>query len=371
MRPKVLHIVISLNHGGLERQVVLLAGTRDRQNAGSTFIACLDERGILADHLPPDVVKCVEARRNRFPWDVAAVRNIRRIIKKEGIDIVHSHNLAAQQYGALAAWGIASHVNTQHGPNPHNDGWRDRFKTRLLKSRTDWFSGVSEDTRMVMIKRGIPQDRVSVIPNCVDVATFAPRSADSGVKHEFGMPQDALVVGTIARFTPEKNLLMLIEAFSKIVEKYPSVFLLIVGDGPDRSVIEKSVYDKGLDRRCMIVGFQTDVIPFLGVMDIFCLSSASEGISVALLEAGAMGIPAVVTDVGGNAEVVRSGINGLTVKSNDRDGFANALDRFCRDKSLRKEMGTQAREMVMERYSLDRVLVAYEGIYDRVRKEGF
>lgn len=367
--PRVLHIVISLDHGGLERQIVLLTQARNRAKVESTYICCLDDPGALAGELAPDEVMCVQAHRHRFPYDKSAVRNIRQLIADRQIDVVHSHNLAAQQYAVLATKGVGvGHIHTQHGPNPHNDGLRDRWRIRWLRSHTDKFVAVSENTRSVMLARGMPSDRTLTISNCIDTDRFVPVATPDKARRTVGIPEGSFVVGTVARFTTEKNLPLLVAAFSLFSRHCPSAFLVLVGDGPEMPAVERAVRDGGIEGRCLIPGLQSDTVPWLSAMSVFCLSSNSEGTPVALLEAGAMVIPAVVTHVGGNAEIVQNGVNGFVVKANNCNEFSDALSHLYRDAPLRKRMGIEARRIVEERYSLDRTLASYEEVYETVFK---
>jgi hypothetical protein len=132
--PRVAHLVIALAHGGLERLVVDWTNARNRRYPGSTVIWCLDAPGELAVQVEGDAVWCAEAERARFPWDRAAVRRMKSNGASHGtLDVVHSHNLAAQQYAALVTRGTSMrHVHTQHGANLHNLGLKDRVRSRLL-----------------------------------------------------------------------------------------------------------------------------------------------------------------------------------------------------------------------------------------------
>jgi glycosyltransferase involved in cell wall biosynthesis len=136
-----------------------------------------------------------------------------------------------------------------------------------------------------------------------------------------------------------------------------------VGDGPGRESIEKAVLDLGLRDRVALPGMRDDVQEWLHCMDVFCLSSSQEGTSITLLEAGACGVPAVVTDVGGNGEIVRDGVTGVLVSSGDERGLAAAFARLAADRRLREHLGDEARRRVKARYSVDRMVEQYLEVY--------
>jgi hypothetical protein len=150
--PRVAHLVISLAFGGLERLVVDWTNARNRLRPGSTLVWCLDTPGDLAGQVEGDAVRCLHARRSRFPWDRDAVRRLAAELAGPGggqpaAEVVHSHNLAAQQYAVLAARGTGiRHVHTQHGANTESMRYRDRWRSRLLARYTDALVAVSEAT---------------------------------------------------------------------------------------------------------------------------------------------------------------------------------------------------------------------------------
>ncbi len=144
------------------------------------------------------------------------------------------------------------------------------------------------------------------------------------------------------------------------------VFLLLVGDGPDRGRIEEEMRRQDVADRCHVAGIQADVLPWLHAMDIFCLSSETEGLSISLLEAGACGLPIVVTDVGGNREIVLDGESGWLVKKGDERALACALERLRNDAALRCQMGAAARRRVVQQFSMDAMGEKYMELYSSV-----
>ena len=156
------------------------------------------------------------------------------------------------------------------------------------------------------------------------------------------------------------------QAVSPILPYSDTPILLLVGDGPEREKLEKLVRDLGLDEVVAMPGMQKDVRPWLDCMDVFCLTSITEGTSITLLEAGACGIPAVVTDVGGNREVVEDGETGIVVPSGDEEGIAAAIAKLEGDEALRCRMGEAAGERVAERYSVEQMVEQYAALYEQI-----
>jgi glycosyltransferase involved in cell wall biosynthesis len=151
----------------------------------------------------------------------------------------------------------------------------------------------------------------------------------------------------------------------------PETRFLIVGDGPLRARAEKRAEELGIDTRCIFTGSVSEVVPFLHACDVFVLSSAIEGMANALLEALACGKPAVVTDAGGNGEVIQDGQTGFVVPRKDPQRLAEATVRLLRDPDLAARMGEAAMKDMEERFSLSRMVQSIESLYEeRLRAKG-
>lgn len=250
------------------------------------------------------------------------------------------------------------------------------------------------------------------------------------LRERLGIPPDAVVIGSVGRLSPEKNYPLLVRAFSRLVraetldhrpktidlsealggrtscepssahgsdkpfdlaqgrprpprernasDKDRSIvyrlksnvplFLLLVGDGNDRARIEAEVDRLGIKDQCHITGMQPDVLPWLHAMDIFCLSSDTEGLSISLLEAGACGLPSVVTDVGGNREIVQDGVSGFVVTRGDEAALSDNIKGLAADAAVRRSMGAEARRRVVERFSLGAMADAYVNVYGKAMR---
>ena len=151
---------------------------------------------------------------------------------------------------------------------------------------------------------------------------------------------------------------------SSTVSSGATVFLLLVGDGNDRARIETELDRLGVRNHCHITGMVSDVRPWLGMMDVFCLSSNTEGLSISLLEAGAIGLPSVVTDVGGNREVIVDGQTGFLVPKGDEHALAKGLNQFVNDEDLRSKMGAASLRNITDNFSFTAMLDAYERLYE-------
>ena len=279
---------------------------------------------------------------------------------------VHAHNLAAWQYAVLAARGTgAIVVYTQHGMNKNVRGGFNRWRTGWLCGHTRALVAVTPTTADHMaVAQGFHRARIEVIPNGIDPARcgYTARSRIEA-RRMVGLPENAFIVGSVGRFVPEKNYPLLVEAFKTFSRHLADEVLVLVGDGPEREKIECDIRSNGIERQCRLPGIQADPVSWISTLDVFCLSSISEGMPVSLLEAAACGVPSVVTDVGGNAAIVVDGVTGLVVPPDDPGAMAAAFAKLRREPELGENMGGEARRRLMAMFTSDVTLAAYERRY--------
>jgi glycosyltransferase involved in cell wall biosynthesis len=247
-------------------------------------------------------------------------------------------------------------VMTRHGE-------ADRTSARLVAAPiTDGIIACSTRVRDAFRARHprYPSRRLIVIENGVDTSSRAPvADALASVRK----PGHRVVV-TVARLDPVKDLGTMIRALATLGDR--KVQLVLVGDGPTREELTALTRDLGLEERVTFLGFRRDVADILRAADVFALSSISEGMPLAALEAMAAGLPVVATAVGGTPEVVRDGVTGLLVPARDPNAFGAALARVLDDDALRASMGAASRARVEASFSLrvttERYLDAYEAL---------
>lgn len=364
---KVLHLVISLAPGGLERLVVNWTLARNAREPGSTRVACLDERGELAGALPADAVVSLAARRVRRPFDPAAVWRLRRALR--GVQVLHTHNTAAWFYGALGTWGTGTvHVHTEHGTNVYTEGAGNRLRNAFALRRTARLAAVSAHTAdCLATELGVAPERFKVVPNGVPPHHALSNAAFASLRARWGVGDDDTVIGSVGRLDAVKSYDRLLRAFAVVkVAALPDVGrtrLLLVGDGEERGALQALADDLGVGADVVFAGLQTEARDFYDLMDLFVLPSRSEGLSIALLEAMAAGVPVLVTDVGESRAVVDDGRCG-TVLPEDPAQWPEAIARvLLRDEAEDERESAAARRRVAESYSNDASVDAYETVY--------
>lgn len=347
MKPvTVMQVVLSLRVGGLERVVVDLV-----QNASADFqfvICCLETAGPWAAQLRAPVITL-----GRKPGlDLRLIPKLARLARAHNVRVVHTHNAGAHFYGALGGKLAGAKVlHTEHGKNVGEESRAHRVN-RFAARFTDFTVAVSENNARIAVEHeGARADRLQVVPNGIPVERFRVPVDRARLRRELGLPASARVIGTVGRLVREKNYPLLLRAFAGMENTY----LVFVGDGPLRGELEKQA-----DRqRVFFLGAREDVPEILGSLDAFVLSSSTEGMSMALLEAMAAGCPIVVTAVGGNVELIQHGETGLVVPADDEVALRGALERVIGDRQL----GAAAQQRVRQRYSVQEMTRQYETLY--------
>ncbi len=269
-------------------------------------------------------------------YDVSVLRKLVSYIRRERIDIIHTHLLAADIMGRLAGFiARCPVVSTIHNgridldKEPLHRQWMERWSAHLWCNRLIVVSSLLREEIAEWFR--VPLGRVIAIPNGVDTARFRPPPGfdASQIKREL-LGGDYRMVSNVARLVPQKAQSYLIDAAARVMATRPDVRFALVGDGPLRDEIMEQAVAQGIADKIVITGIRSDVPTILAATDVFVLSSLWEGMPVSLVEAMAAGCPAVATDVGGVAQVLKQGITGLLVPPADAVALADAVSR-CLD----------------------------------------
>jgi glycosyltransferase involved in cell wall biosynthesis len=362
----ITHVVENLNRGGLERMVLDLV-QRQQQQGHQCQVVCLYETGSLAHELDAAGIPVIACNKGRG-IDLRALARARWAIDRHATDILHTHNAVAHYQAVLASCGLRMlrTLNTRHGMGAGQRTGRKEWLYRRSLARTDIVVTVCEAARRNGISRGmLPQDMTRVVPNGIAVERFRPASGP--MRHQLlemlGLPDDAFLIGNVGRLNWTKDQAGLIRAFRLIHAQHPSATLLLIGDGELRADLEQCATEEGVRHAVHFLGDRNDVRDLLQGLDLFVLSSASEGYSMALLEACAVALPIVATDVGGNGEIIYSGRTGQLVPPGDPDALAEAMLSLLDNPHRASTYGHAARAWVEKHGSLEAMAVRYERLY--------
>lgn len=356
---RVGHLISGDLWAGAEVQAfTLLKALKDDPEVDLSVIVLNEGRLARALEKAGIGVSIVDETQNSF---FSIRRQIIRLLETEAIDILHSHrykeNILAAQVQPRC--GIKHLVQTVHGIVEQfsglaklKAGMHAKMNRHFSRKCFDRIIAVSEDINDKLAPEYSDQQLVT-IHNAINVDELNPSRSVEGMKKEFGLKPDRLVIGTAGRLVPVKGIDVLIKAAALIVEQNSAVAVLIAGDGPERVALEQQVIKAGLSDNVQLVGFRDDITDFLNCLDLFVMSSHHEGIPMVLLEAMALQKPVVSTDVGGVGEIVADGQSGLLVPAGDESALAETCLRLLKDPAERNRLGNEAKKRVHEEFSVD------------------
>lgn len=362
---KVTHVVENLNRGGLERLVIDLALLQ--HDAGhDCSVLCLFERGTLATELESRGVEVVACNK-RTGLDLAAVMRARRVLRARG-GVLHTHNAAAHYHAVLAAMGLGFDrvVNTRHGMGDFDPGSRRERLYRASMRGTHAVVAVCDAARLRLEESGVrPRQALLSIPNGIPIDRFQPADAAARgmLAEELGLDRSARILGTVGRLDPAKDQAGMLKAFRRVRDSVPEAVLVVVGDGALRARLESVAREEGVEAQVHFLGDRSDVARIARGFEVFVLSSLTEGYSIALMEACALGLPIVATTVGGNSEIVEHGSNGLLVPPSDPLALSDAIVSLLGNPARGARMGDAGRRWVVEKGTLMAMARRYEDIY--------
>lgn len=357
---RILHLVLNLKVGGLERVVLNLVEGLDTGRYQS-IVVCLDELGSFGEAAQAQG-RDVRLIRKRPGIDWAMISTIRRLVRTKKIDVIHTHGRGPHFYGALAGWlaGVPV-VHSKHGRD-YPDQPKEVLFNRFCAALTRVIVAVSKDVEDVLRNvEKVSASKIRVITNGISLAP-----AQGINRADLGLSADDFVIGTVARLSSEKDHQTMILAVKKLAEKHSNVKLVLVGDGPCRQELEKLARELLFSEKVLFLGFRSDVRDVLKVFDVFLLTSITEGTCLALLEAMAQKIPCVATRVGGNPEVLANH-SGVLVPAKDPEAIAAETAKVVENQPLRAEIAANGFNRIKERYSVEAMVAAYAGIYDSLR----
>jgi glycosyltransferase involved in cell wall biosynthesis len=287
-----------------------------------------------------------------------ATRNFFRIFKESRPDVVHLHNPTPTVYAGISARlaGVPCIVSTRHSLVAQPRRLIVELKYAFAAIFCDWIVGICDSTTNNLHSIHTAQARKIV-------RVYNGASPLMRVTRERLPPKTGFTLVYVGRLEPIKNHALLINAFRIAHSSMPGLRLWMVGDGSERKMLENLTKKIGITSQVTFLGQQLDVAPFFSAADAFIMSSKSEGLPISLLQAFSIGLPAIVTDVGGMAEVVRLAQAGLIVPISDPSAMAAAILRIATNDSEREQFSANAKDMFYSRFNLEAMVDAYLNLY--------
>lgn len=362
---RVLLLIKGLGRGGAEQLLVNAAPYLDRSRFEYRIAYLLPWKDALVDDLEKLGISshCLGGGRS-----LAWIRRLHDLVRKDGIDLVHGHSPLPAVGARLSLPGAIQQVYTEHGAWEHYH--RGTYWANLLTfPHNDYVFAVSAEVsasiRYPTALQIMRMPRVETLYHGIDPASVSGWNSPDGVRDELGIPNGAPVVGTVANFRALKGHGQLLRAALHVRREIPEVRFVLVGRGPLEGAIRREALELGLDGTVVFAGFRTDAPRVASAFDVFVLPSLHEGLSIALLEAMALGKPSVVTRVGGVPEVIQPEREGLLVPPGDAVALARAILSLLRDSQLRARLGKAARRRAAE-FDIRRTVRRIEAVYEEL-----
>lgn len=352
-------------------EMIVAETVRSLSDRIAATIFCLDDVGQLGHGLLGegfDVV-CL----GRKPGvDLRVAAKLASEVRRRRIEVLHAHQYTPFFYSALArllGFGGPKLILTEHGRHfPDIVSARRRGLNRILLARlASATTACCEFSRKALVELdGFPYERTKVVENGIDLSRYGRAQHREQALVALGLDPARRYVAVVARLHPIKDHETLLKGFARATARLGDVDLLVVGDGELRERLEGLTRELEVSDRVQFLGVRSDVPELLAAVDLFALTSLSEAASLTILESMASALPVVVTNVGGNPEMVTDGVHGKLVERGDSEAVARAIETIFKDPDLASRMGREGRALVERRYQLRQTIDCYHLLYSNL-----
>jgi glycosyltransferase involved in cell wall biosynthesis len=361
---KLVLLIPTLDRSGAEKQFTLLA-TRLPRDEFDVHAVTLTRTGPYEAILRDAGIRLTTLNK-RLRFDPLALWRLKSLLDAERPDILHSWIFAANAYGRLVSGREPRPkvIVSERCVDSWKSGWQLWLDRRQI-GRTTRLVGNSASVAEFYRGMGYPAEKIIVIPNGVEIPEEAPQDRDRALA-EFQIPSGSRVIGFVGRLAPQKRVKDIIWAMQLLQQLTDRLYLLLVGEGPERNDLIALARHVGCEHLIRFAGYREDATRLIGLCNVFWLASEFEGMSNSVMEAMAAGVPVVATDIPPNRELVIDGQTGYLVRVGDSVGMAQFTDRILADPALAKRLGSAGRERVRNDFSLDRMVAVHVELYRAV-----
>ena len=331
----------------------------------------------IDENIPKDdriIWKHIDFCRNPISKDnISSFKELLSYMKEHQFDLVHTHTPVASIICRVCAkfTNTSPVVYTAHGFHFYKGAplknWIVYYNIeKLMANITDVIITMNQEDYQRALNKFKRTKVINVNGVGLDIDKYyIGQSKSIEVKKSLGFAEDDFVISYMATLMERKNHKQILEAMKVLVKKYPNIKLLIGGSGNLENNIREYIVDNGLGNNIVMMGLRDDVAELLNITDLYVSTSYQEGLPRNIMEAMAANLAVVSTDIRGSNDLIKDGVNGLTVKVNDINGTIEAIERLYKDNKLRIDMGNKGRKMIQE-YNLDKVLTDMIDIYENV-----
>lgn len=375
---RVLHVIGGGEFGGAEQHILNLVSTFPTDQVEVAVVCFYD--ALFASELKKAGIQVITLDQfGRF--DLRLLRALRKTFQDFQPTIIHTHGIKANFFSRLASRAMRIPlVTTVHSSlrYDYNGALAYVIVSLMERGTRIWnrhYIAISEAIAEILRSQGVAAKQISVIYNGTDLTPYRQtqlRESDrKQLRKEWDIPDESFLFGTVARFVPVKGLPYLIDAFARLVaetsgDHLHAPYLVLIGDGPERTMLEEKVHELGIASRVRFAGFRQDIPACLHACDAFVHSSIYEGLGYTIIEAMASEVPVVASHVGGVKEFVFHDQTGLIVSPGDVDGLAREMKRLLHSSELRHTLAANALEQVERTFTIEQMTKQIVELYRKL-----
>jgi glycosyltransferase involved in cell wall biosynthesis len=363
----IFHLITSLDVGGVENQLAKVVSSYDR-NLFSPIVCCLSHKGAIGEELERRGIPVKVLGEKGGGFHPRILRRLCHLLREERVAILRAHKYHSAFYGVLAGRmaQVEAIIPSYHLPQAARKP-RRRLMIRFLSHLSDSVVAVSFAVKENLTGMGIPESKIKVIHNGVDLREFQDLVPKEVAREELGIPSGKWVIGGIGRMKPQKGYGTLLQALPLLEKGGLSDYsVLLVGDGKIRGDLEQEARSIGREEKVKFLGIRRDIPRLLRAMDLFAFPSLWEGFGTSLVEAMAAGIPIVASDLPCVREIIPDERYGLLVPARSADALAAAILQVWKGGTLGEARTRAAQDRALERFSLVRVVKSYQDLFREI-----
>lgn len=362
---RVLEVIRQGKIGGGESHLLDLIDSFDNKKVIPIVLSF--SNGQMIEKLTQKSITCYVIETS-LPFDIRIIKEINNIIKKENIQLIHAHgSRAASNMVITSIQTKTPMIYTVHGWSFHNDQPKVIFKLRALSEK--FICSISKEVICVSQsnynsgKKAFGLKKATIIENGVNLRRFDPKAKHKNIRNEFGFNDEDFIIGFIGRCTIQKAPIDFVKSINIANKKISNIKGLFIGEGEMDDKVLKEIERLKLQKTLIKVGFREDIPDILNAINVFCLPSLWEGLSISLLEAMAMKKAIVATSTDGTKDVINDGVNGIIVNFNKPNELAESYIKFYNQKDLYNHYSENAYELVKSKFSSNVVSELVTNIY--------
>jgi L-malate glycosyltransferase len=363
---KVIHVVTDMKIGGAGKWLLNFLMNYDKSKLDVKV--AIPKGSMLKDEINTLNIETIEIQGiGDKSLDLSSVRAFYKLFKQEQPMIVHTHASLSARIAARMA-GIEAIVHTKHCLDSPRTGVKKSLIAGINKHLRNKIIAVSKAVETNLLEAGIPQDKIQVIYGGVEEIKKLPLEEINQIRASYGIGEEELVYGVVARLAEVKGHKYLIQAAAKVIKERKDIKFVIAGTGPLEDQLRSMVLDLKIESNIIFTGFIKDIEKIYNIIDVNMVTSTSEALCLSLIEGMSLGKPMIGTSVGGVPELIIQKQTGLLVPVGDIEALTEAILELAENSELRLSMGIKAREMMLEKFSALKMAAEINKLYEEVVK---